>query len=232
MQTSLLVSAALLAASMTAIAEPARPDPSERDYVFVFIKTAPATDLSPEAQREAFAGHFSNMQRLADAGELLIAGPLGEPKSDPDHRGLFVIDETTLAGGMAHAETDPTTKLGVFVLEGHLFTTDGRLVELLRLEKEDEARRLADPDIPDEWEGRRYVLATAPFEAGLLTKAAAADGVLIAGRLHGAGADGGDEILLWLDAEVEPQARGMLPEADAWTLHGWYGSKMVAEIAD
>lgn len=232
MRTSLLVSAALLAASMTAIAEPVRPDPSERDYVFVFIKTGPATDLSPEAQREAFAGHFSNMQRLADAGELLIAGPLGEPKSDSAHRGLFVIDETTLAGGMAHAETDPTTKLGVFVLEGHLFTTDGRLVELLRLEKEDEARRLADPDIPDEWEGRRYLLATAPFEAGLLTKAAAADGVLIAGRLHGAGADGGDEILLWLDAEVEPQARGMLPEADAWTLHGWYGSKMVAEIAD
>lgn len=206
------------------------PERAARDYVFVFIKTGPTTDLTPEAQQEAFAGHFSNMQRMAEAGELLIAGPLGAPKSDPAHRGLFVFDETTLADGMAHAETDPTTKAGVFVLEGHLFTTDAPLVELLRLEKEDEARRLADPDVPDEWEGRRYMLATAPFDAGLLTKAAAAEGVLIAGRLHGSGSEGGDEILLWLDAEVEPPARGMLPEAGVWTLHGWYGSKMVAEM--
>jgi uncharacterized protein YciI len=215
--------------TLTGLAAPEPAASGERDYVFVFIKTGPATGLSPEAQREAFAGHFSNMQRLAEEGELLIAGPFGNPKSDPGHRGLFVIDETTIEGGMAHAETDPTTKAGVFVLEGHLFTTDEPLVDLLRLEKEDEAKRLADPDIPDEWEGRRYLLATAAFDAGLYAKSQAAEGVLIAGRLHGSDADGGDEILLWLDAEVEPQAEEILPEG-AWTLHGWYGSKMVAEL--
>tara|TARA_R110000782_G_scaffold57258_25_gene119820 strand:+ start:20739 stop:21437 length:699 start_codon:yes stop_codon:yes gene_type:complete len=228
MQTSLLLSVAMLAVSMTAIAEPVRPDSSERDYVFVFIKTGPATDLSPEAQREAFAGHFSNMQRLAEAGELLIAGPLGEPKSDPAHRGLFIFDEATLPGGMAHAETDPTTKLGVFVLEGHLFTTDAPLVELPRLEKEDEARRLADPEVPDEWSGRSYVLATAPFDEALYEEAQSAEGVLIAGRLHGAGEEGGDQVLVWLDAEGVEAAKGLLPEAERWTLHGWYGSGAVA----
>jgi len=216
--------------SLTGLAAPEPTESGERDYVFVFIKTGPVTNLSPEAQREAFEGHFSNMKRLAEAGELLIAGPFGNPKSDPDHWGLFVIDETTLEGGMAHAETDPTTKAGVFVLEEHLFTTDEPLVELLRLEKEDEAKRLADPDIPDEWEGRRYLLATAAFDAGLYEKSQATEGVLIAGRLHGSSADGGDEILLWLDAEVEPQAKEILPEG-VWTLHGWYGSKMVAEMA-
>ena len=230
MRTPLLLSAAMLALSMAATADPDRSEPAERDYVFVFIKTGPATDLSPEAQREAFAGHFSNMKRLAEAGELLIAGPFDEPKSDPDHRGLFVIDETTLAGGMAHAETDPTTKLGVFVLEGHLLTTDEPLVDLLRLEKEDEARRLADPDVPDEWQGRMYLLATAAFDAGLYEQAKAAKGVLIAGRLHGSGSEGGDEILLWLDAEGVEAAKALLPEAGRWTLHGWYGSKMVAEM--
>lgn len=163
---------------------------SERDYVFVFIKTGPATGLTPEAQREAFAGHFSNMERLADEGELLIAGPFMDPRA-PDHRGLFVIDEPTVEAGMVHAATDPTTVAGIFVLEGRLFTTDAPLTRLLGLEKEDEARRLADPDIPDEWSGRRYVLATARFDAGLYERAKAADGVLIAGRLHGAGPGAG-----------------------------------------
>lgn len=202
---------------------------SERDYVFVFIKTGPATGLTPEAQREAFAGHFSNMERLADEGELLIAGPFMDPRA-PDHRGLFVIDEPTVEAGMVHAATDPTTVAGIFVLEGRLFTTDAPLTRLPGLEKEDEARRLADPDIPDEWSGRRYVLATARFDAGLYERAKAADGVLIAGRLHGAGAGGGDEVLAWVDAEDPEAAEGMLPEGGQWTLHGWFGSRMVAEM--
>lgn len=201
-----------------------------RDYVFVFIKTGPTTDLSPEQHQEAFAGHFSNMQRMADEGQLLIAGPMGDPKSDPAHRGIFVFDTEDLDTGMKWAHTDPTTKLGVFVLEGFVFTTDKPLTELPRLEKEDEARRLADPDVPDEWEGRRYLLATAPYSEELHKRAANAAGVLIAGRLHASGADGGDQVLAWLDALVQPQAEKILPTPDAWTLHGWYGSKMVAEM--
>lgn len=202
---------------------------SERDYVFVFIKTGPATGLTPEAQREAFAGHFSNMERLADEGELLIAGPFMPPKP-ADHRGLFVIDEKTVDAGMVHAATDPTTVAGIFVLEGRVFTTDAPLTDLPRLEKEDEARRLADPEVPDEWEGRRYVLATAPFDPGLYAQAKATPGVLLAGRLHGAGDEGGDQVMVWVDAEVVDAAAGILPHAARWTLHGWFGPRMVAEM--
>ena len=201
-----------------------------RGYIFVFINTGPATDLTPEARQEAFAGHFSNMERMASAGQLLIAGPMGNPKSSPDHRGIFVLDSEDMDTAMAWAHTDPTTKLGVFVLEGFRFTTNAPLTELPRLDREDEAKRLADPDLPDEWEGRRYLLATAPYTEERLKVAANSAGVLIAGHLHASLPDGGDQVLLWLDAEAEPQARAMLPEADAWTLHGWYGSKMVAEM--
>jgi len=40
-----------------------------------------------------------------------------------------------------------------------------------------------------------------------------------------------DLLLIWLDAENEDAARAMLPEGSAWTMHGWFGSKMVAKIA-
>ncbi len=204
--------------------------PPMRDYVFVLIKTGPLRTPTPEQSQEAMRGHFANMARLADEGKLLIAGPFIDPRSDPDHRGIFVMDETEPAAGLELANTDPAARMGVFVMSAHLFTTDRPLTDLPRLEKEDEARRLADPNIPDEWQGRRYVLATAPYSDGLLAAARNADRVLIAGRLHGTGADGGDQVLAWVDAEVVEGTEGVLPEGD-WVWHGWYGSKMVAEMS-
>lgn len=232
----------------TGLAQPVPPaTPSEdqrRDYVFVFIRTGPTTDLTPQEQSEAFAGHFSNMSRMADAGDLLIAGPFGEPLASPEHRGLFVLDALTLEEGMAHANTDPTTKLGVFVLQGHVFTTDRPLTELPRHEKEAEAARLADPDVPDEWAGRMFFLVTAPFTEGRLSELSQTEGVLIAGRLHGSGpdADGDglpdDQVLAWLDASDADTAKSVLgvtpdnAENEPWTWHGWYGSASVEKMAD
>lgn len=202
-----------------------------RDYVFVFIRTGPLRTPTPEQSREAMQGHFANMQRLADEGKLLIAGPYADPRPTPDHRGIFVMDETEVAKGLELANTDPAAEMGVFVMTAHRFTTDRPLTDLPRLEKEDEARRLADPNVPDEWQGRRYVLATAPYSDALLAAAQKTEGVLIAGRLHGAGEGGGDQVLVWVDAEKVEEAEGELPEGD-WGVWGWYGSGMVAKMRD
>ncbi len=219
---------AALLAFFTAAGEPQRA-PS-REYVLVFITSGPVTPTREQAQ-EAMQGHFENMQRLAEAGKLLIAGPLVEPRADPAHRGIFVFDETDIAEGLKLANTDPAAEMGVFTMTAHRFTTDRPLTDLPRLEKEDEARRLADPDVPDAWEGRRYYLASAPWDNDAAERAAQAPGVPIAGRLHAAEADGTDLLLIWLDAENEDTARALLPEGPAWTVHGWYGSNMVAEMA-
>jgi uncharacterized protein YciI len=202
-----------------------------RDYVFVFIRTGPLRTPTPEQSQEAMQGHFANMGRLADDGKLLIAGPYADPRPTPDHRGLFVMDETEVAKGLELANTDPAAVMGVFVMSAHRFTTDRPLTDLPRLEKEDEARRLADPAVPDEWQGRRYVLATAPYSDVLLAAARKAEGVLIAGRLHGAGEGGGDQVLVWVDAEQVKAAEGVLPEGD-WGVWGWYGSRMVAGMGN
>ncbi|MEA5611804.1 YciI family protein [Nodularia spumigena] len=202
-----------------------------RDYVFVFIRTGPLRTPTPEQSQEAMQGHFANMGRLADEGKLLIAGPYADPRPTPDHRGLFVMDETEVALGLELANTDPAAVMGVFVMSAHRFTTDRPLTDLPRLEKEDEARRLADPAVPDEWQGRRYVLATAPYSDALLAAARKAEGVLIAGRLHGAGDGGGHQVLVWVDAEGVEAADGMLPEGD-WGVWGWYGSGMVAGMGE
>ena len=203
---------------------------AERDYVFVFITTGPATDLTDEERSKAFAGHFANMKRLGDEGKLLIAGSFGEPKSDPTHRGLFVFDETDPKAGQSLAESDPTVDMGVFVMTAHKLTTDEPLLELLQLDR-DAAAKLGE-DAPPGSNARAYTLATSPFEEGLFEKAGNAEGVLIAAKLHGSGSEGSDQILLWLDAEDEESANQLLPEEGEWALHGWYGSKSVAVLAE
>lgn len=209
------------------VADTAKPEP--RDYVFVFITTGEATGLTPEAQREAFGGHFSNMKRMAVAGDLLIAGPFGPPLADPDHRGLFVFDAETIEDGMAHAETDPTYKAGVFKLTAHLMTTDEPLTKLHELDMK--ALEELGENAPPGANARAYILATAPFGETLYEHASKAEGVLIAARLHGSGENESDQILLWLDAENEEAARKLLPEGE-WTMHGWFGSKSVAAVGD
>ena len=199
-----------------------------RAYAFVFIKTGPLREPTPEQTDQAMQGHFANMERLAAEETLLIAGPLADPKSDPDHRGIFVFDADTAEKGLALANTDPAAQMGVFVMESYMLVTSAPLDELPRLEREYEASRLADPDVPDEWVGRLYVLATAPYDERLHEDMATAEGVLIHARLRGA--DGSDRLLLWLDATNAQLARRLLPEG-AWTLHGWYGSPTIAELS-
>ena len=58
-------------------------------YVLVVLKTGPTRVPDGEARKAMFAGHFANMERLAKAGKLVIAGPFTE---DPQGwRGLFVL---------------------------------------------------------------------------------------------------------------------------------------------
>lgn len=233
MNTARIILAAfmvLLGVPAMAQDEPKASKAEPRDYVFVFITTGDAADLTPDEQREAFGGHFSNMRRMAQAGDLLIAGPFGPPLADPDHRGLFVFDAETIEDGMAHANTDPATKAGVFKLTPHFLTTDEPLTKLHELDMKALEEQGENP--PPGSNARAYVLATAPFDKNLYEEAGEAEGVLIAARLHGSGEDESDEILLWLDAENEEAAKEITGELGSeWTLHGWYGSKSVGVMA-
>jgi hypothetical protein len=56
-----------------------------RNYVLVILKTGPTRVPDGPARDEVFKGHMANIQRLADAGKLVVAGPFG---GKSDWRGL------------------------------------------------------------------------------------------------------------------------------------------------
>ena len=87
-----------------------------KNYVFCLLKTGPNDSKFKCKERDdLFAGHFANIQRLADAGKLALAGPFG--KNDKEYRGLFIFNVETIEDAKKLVETDPTVKAGVLIPE-------------------------------------------------------------------------------------------------------------------
>jgi uncharacterized protein YciI len=123
----LLVFALLsLAASFLAAGEPAY-DPElakklgadergMRMYVLCILKTGPKdAEVTGEARKEIFAGHFANIGKLADEGKLAVAGPFG--KNEKAYRGLYIFNVTTIEEAEKLVMLDPAVKAGVFVAD-------------------------------------------------------------------------------------------------------------------
>jgi uncharacterized protein YciI len=216
-------------AEVTEVAEPGR------DYTFVFLVTAEQPAELTEAERkEAFDGHFANMARLAEEGYLLISGPFGPPKADPEHRGMFVFDEASVERAMELAVSDPASQAGIFDMHVLPFRSSSPLTELPRLYEADKARMLAlDPDGP-EWDMRSYILLSAENGAAAELVLAESSHVLFSGRFGG---DMNGHSLFAIDTEAVEGLEGLLgidlDEASmGWRLHGWYGSVCIAQLPD
>jgi uncharacterized protein YciI len=83
-------------------------------YVFVILKTGPKdADIKGKERTDIFAGHMANIGRLADAGQLAVAGPF--EKNDKGYRGLYIFNVSTIEAAQKIVETDPAVKSGILV---------------------------------------------------------------------------------------------------------------------
>ncbi|HEY0895787.1 MAG TPA: YciI family protein [Sphingobacteriaceae bacterium] len=83
-----------------------------KSYVLVILKTGSADIQHKEKLQGLFRGHMANIQRLADEGKLVVAGPLG--KNEQTYRGIFIFDVRTVAEAKELVLTDPAVKAQVF----------------------------------------------------------------------------------------------------------------------
>jgi uncharacterized protein len=85
-------------------------------YVLCILKTGPKdADIKGDQRKEIFAGHFANIGRLADQGQLAVAGPF--EKNDKEYRGLYIFNVATIEEAEKLVMLDPAVKAGVFVPE-------------------------------------------------------------------------------------------------------------------
>ncbi len=79
-------------------------------YVLVLLKTGPAQVTEKARVDSLFAGHMANMGRLAEAGKLVMAGPIGRKEK---YRGLFVFEVADMEEAKTLTATDPAIQAGL-----------------------------------------------------------------------------------------------------------------------
>lgn len=98
-----------------------------RNYVFVLLKTGEKTIEDAKEREKVFAGHFANMNRLAEEGKLVLAGPFDGVDG---WRGLFIFNVKTIEEAKKLTETDPVIISGIMTAEYHTYYGSAALMEI------------------------------------------------------------------------------------------------------
>ncbi len=83
-----------------------------KNYTFVILQTGDSVVGDAERRGKLFQGHFDNMKQLAEAGNLIVAGPFGS--NDLSYRGLFILNTKSAEQAMEWLMNDPAIRTGIF----------------------------------------------------------------------------------------------------------------------
>ena len=92
-----------------------------KQYILVILKSGSNTMTDKAVHDSLFREHLANIGRLADHGDLVVAGPFG--KNNNNYRGIFILNVQTVEDAKKLLETDPAVKAKL--LEPDLYTWYG-----------------------------------------------------------------------------------------------------------
>lgn len=79
-----------------------------KTYMFVLLKTGSKTIHDKTVRDSIFSVHLDNINRLADEGKLVVAGPF--LNNDKSYRGIFILNVSTKEEAERLILTDPAIK--------------------------------------------------------------------------------------------------------------------------
>jgi uncharacterized protein YciI len=86
-----------------------------KKFVIAFLYRGDrVNEYSEEERAELQKGHMANINRMAEEGKLVLAGPFF---GNEDLRGLYFFDVQSLEEAQALTETDPSIKAGVLKMD-------------------------------------------------------------------------------------------------------------------
>lgn len=89
-----------------------------KTYVMAFLKRGPNRNQDSATAAQLQKAHLENIQRMANDGKLIVAGPFLDKG---DVRGIYIFDVTTIEEARKLTETDPAIKAGRLEMELHLW---------------------------------------------------------------------------------------------------------------
>ena len=103
-----------------------------KQYVMAFLKAGHNRNQDAETAAKLQTTHLKNIQRLANEGKLLVAGPFLD---DGSVRGIYIFNVATLEEAQQLTETDPAIQAGSLVMELHLWYGSAALQQLTEWHK-------------------------------------------------------------------------------------------------
>ncbi|MGZ3920356.1 MAG: YciI family protein [Bacteroidia bacterium] len=97
-----------------------------KKYVVAFLKAGPNRSQDSATAVQLQAAHMANIQRMADAGQLILAGPFMD---GGDLKGIYIFNVETVEKAKELAETDPAIKAGRLVMELHPWYGSASLIQ-------------------------------------------------------------------------------------------------------
>ena len=88
-----------------------------KTYVMAFLKTGPNRSEDSTTAAELQQGHMANIRRLAEEGNLVLAGPFID--GNETFRGIYIFNTGSVEEAQAWTASDPAIQAGSLVMELH-----------------------------------------------------------------------------------------------------------------
>lgn len=88
-----------------------------KTYVFAFLKTGPNRSQDSTTAAELQKAHMANIRRLAEEGNLVLAGPFID--GNETFRGIYIFNTGSVEEARSWTESDPAVQAGSLIMELH-----------------------------------------------------------------------------------------------------------------
>jgi len=85
-----------------------------KKYVIAFLKKGPNRDLDSARANELQMAHMKNIERMADEGKLVLAGPFFGGGA---LRGIYIFNVESIEEAQKLTNSDPAIQAGILVME-------------------------------------------------------------------------------------------------------------------
>lgn len=109
-----------------------------KKYVMAFLKAGPNRNQDSATAIKLQAAHMANIERMAQNGELVVAGPFLDKS---DLKGIYIFNVDSIEKARELTETDPAIKAGRLIMELHPWYGSAALMQVnethKRIQKKD-----------------------------------------------------------------------------------------------
>lgn len=98
-----------------------------KKYVMAFLKAGPNRNQDSATAAKLQSAHMANIVRMAEKGELVVAGPFLD---NSEIRGIYIFNVESVEKAKQLTETDPAIQAGRLVMELHPWYGSAALMQV------------------------------------------------------------------------------------------------------